>query len=103
MRLAADDPDDSGESKKSGPIGLVVIIVLCVACYFLFKSMSKHLRSVREGEVPVSSPTPPRWTGPAAIVPSPVRVAFTADQEPAATRVTRGRNLPAVSIRPKTR
>ncbi|MCU1657051.1 MAG: hypothetical protein JWO57_1707 [Pseudonocardiales bacterium] len=38
----------SGESKKSGPIGLAVILVLCVACYFLFKSMSKHLRRVRE-------------------------------------------------------
>jgi hypothetical protein len=49
-----DDTDD--ESKKSGPIGLVVIIVLCVACYFLFKSMSKHLRQVREGSVPISAP-----------------------------------------------
>lgn len=38
----------SGESKKSGPIGLAVILVLCVACYFLFKSMSRHLRRVRE-------------------------------------------------------
>jgi hypothetical protein len=40
--LAAD------ESKKSGPIGLAVILVLCVICYFLFKSMSRHLRKVRE-------------------------------------------------------
>ena len=38
----------SGEAKKSGPIGLAVILVLCVACYFLFKSMSRHLRKVRE-------------------------------------------------------
>jgi hypothetical protein len=38
----------SGESKKSGPIGLAVILLLCVACYFLFKSMSRHLRRVRE-------------------------------------------------------
>ena len=36
------------ESKKSGPIGLVVILVLCIACYFLFKSMSGHMRKVRE-------------------------------------------------------
>ena len=36
------------ESKKSGPIGFAVILVLCVACYFLFKSMSRHLRKVRE-------------------------------------------------------
>jgi hypothetical protein len=45
----------SGESKKSGPIGLAVILVLCVACYFLFKSMSKHLRRVRE-EFPTDAP-----------------------------------------------
>jgi hypothetical protein len=38
----------SGEAAKSGPIGLAVIILLCVACYFLFKSMSKHLRKVRD-------------------------------------------------------
>ena len=44
-----------GENKKSGPIGLAVILVLCVACYFLFKSMSKHLRKVRE-EFPAAAP-----------------------------------------------
>ncbi len=38
----------SGEAAKSGPIGLAIILVLCIACYFLFKSMSKHLRTVRE-------------------------------------------------------
>ena len=38
----------TGECQKSGPLGLVVIIVLCVGCYFLFKSMSKHLKRVRE-------------------------------------------------------
>ena len=38
----------TGEAAKSGPIGLAVILVLCVACYFLFKSMSKHMRKVRE-------------------------------------------------------
>ncbi len=43
------DNDIDTESAKSGPLGLVVIILLCVACYFLFKSLSKHLRSVREG------------------------------------------------------
>ena len=37
-----------GEGVKSGPIGLAVILVLCVAAYFLFKSMSKHLKRVRE-------------------------------------------------------
>ena len=62
MVLAATDPttndNTDDESKKSGPIGIVVIIVLCVACYFLFKSLSKHLRKVREGEVPVSAVAP---------------------------------------------
>jgi hypothetical protein len=38
----------SGEAAKSGPIGLAVILILCIVCYFLFKSMSKHLRTVRE-------------------------------------------------------
>jgi hypothetical protein len=54
----ADDSDGGGEGKKSGPIGLVVIIVLCVVCYFLFKSMSKHLKKVRE-QPPGDSRTPP--------------------------------------------
>ncbi|MEO9139732.1 MAG: hypothetical protein ABI345_11765 [Jatrophihabitans sp.] len=39
----------SGEAVKAGPIGLAVILLLCIACYFLFKSMSKHMRNVREG------------------------------------------------------
>ncbi|MDQ6851344.1 MAG: hypothetical protein M3070_15660 [Actinomycetota bacterium] len=47
----------SGEGWKSGPIGLAVILVLCVASYFLFKSMSKHLRKVRE-EFPVGQEQP---------------------------------------------
>jgi flagellar biosynthesis protein FlhB len=38
----------TGEAAKSGPIGLAVILLLCIVCYFLFKSMSKHLRKVRE-------------------------------------------------------
>jgi hypothetical protein len=48
----------SGEAAKAGPIGLVVIILLCIACYFLFKSMSKHLRRVRD-EFPADAPPPP--------------------------------------------
>ena len=49
----------SGEAAKSGPIGFAVILLLCVACYFLFKSMSKHLRKVRE-EFPVDTGDAPR-------------------------------------------
>jgi hypothetical protein len=47
----------SGEAVKSGPIGLAVILILCIACYFLFKSMSKHLKSVRE-DYPAATPAP---------------------------------------------
>jgi hypothetical protein len=48
----------SGEGGKAGPIGLAVILLLCIACYFLFKSMSKHLRQVRE-HFPVDEPVAP--------------------------------------------
>ena len=56
----------SGEGLKSGPIGFAVILVLCVACYFLFKSMSKHLRKVREEfpADPSASPAPPSQSAP---------------------------------------
>lgn len=46
--VLADGDTGGGESKKAGPIALVVILVLCVACYFLFRSMTRHLRKVRE-------------------------------------------------------
>lgn len=46
--IVADVLAKSGEAAKSGPIGFAVILVFCVACYFLFKSMSKHLKKVRE-------------------------------------------------------
>jgi hypothetical protein len=45
--LAASRPT-GGEGVKSGPIALAVILVLCIAAYFLFKSMSKHLKKVRD-------------------------------------------------------
>ena len=38
----------AGESDKSGPIGLAVILVLCAVSYLLFRSMSRHMRKVRE-------------------------------------------------------
>lgn len=52
-----------GEGVKSGPIGLAVILVLCIAAYFLFKSMSKHLKKVRDGfptDAPAQSATEPQ-------------------------------------------
>jgi hypothetical protein len=48
----------TGEAAKSGPLGFAVILALCIVCYFLFKSMSKHLRKVRE-EFPVRDGDPP--------------------------------------------
>lgn len=39
----------SGEGAKAGPWWFVVILLLCVASYFLYRSMSKHLRKVRDG------------------------------------------------------
>lgn len=48
----------SGEAAKSGPIGLAVILILCIVCYFLFKSMSKHMKKVRE-QFPGAAPEDP--------------------------------------------
>ena len=38
----------AAESGTAGPLGLLVLVLLCLACYLLFKSMSRHLRKVRE-------------------------------------------------------
>lgn len=54
----------TGESVKSGPIGLAVILLLCVASYFLFKSMSKHLKKVRT-DFPTDEQGRPRTAAPA--------------------------------------
>jgi hypothetical protein len=65
IAVLADD-GSGGESKKAGPIALLVILLLAVACFFLFRSMSKHLRRVRE-EFPVDGggpPDPPAAPGP---------------------------------------
>ena len=50
----------TGEGAKAGPIALLVILLLCIACYFLFRSMTKHLKKVREefpGEPPPEPPS----------------------------------------------
>ncbi len=57
--------EDSG---KAGPLGLLVVVLLGIACYFLFKSMSGHLRKVQNGfdTPPVLRPaTPPNAFPPA--------------------------------------
>lgn len=61
---AADVLAKTGEAAKSGPLGFAVILVLCVGCYFLFKSMSRHLKRVREqfpkdAAEPEHRPAPP--------------------------------------------
>ena len=51
---------DSGEAKKAGPLALAIVLVLFIACYFLFRSMTRHLRKVRtEFPVGASSNEPP--------------------------------------------
>jgi hypothetical protein len=60
--------DSGGESKKAGPIALVVILLLAISCYFLFRSMTKHLRRVRDNfpdDAPAaaSPSTPPPENG----------------------------------------
>jgi hypothetical protein len=64
----------TGEGAKAGPIALLVILLLCTACYFLFRSMTKHLRKVREdfpSELPQEPPSELRTEQPAAQPPRP--------------------------------
>jgi hypothetical protein len=68
---------DSGEAKKAGPLALAVVLVLFIACYFLFRSMSRHLRKVGT-EFPVGAP---RAEPPAGGAPS--RPADGADEQAA--------------------
>lgn len=57
--LAGEDTD------KAGPLGLLVLILIGIATYFLFRSMSRHLRRVREGFPIAPSPMPPARVSPA--------------------------------------
>jgi hypothetical protein len=61
-------PAKGGEGVKSGPIGLAAILVLCVAVYFLFKSMSRHLKKVRD-EFPADAEGNPKQPPPEAPTP----------------------------------
>jgi hypothetical protein len=61
--LAAGDP--TGEAAKSGPWGLAMILLLVVVCFFLFRSMSRHMRKVRE-EFPVEGTVDPSAPGASA-------------------------------------
>ena len=64
MSLAMVLADDKG---KGSPIGLFVVLLLCVAVYFLYRSMSKHLRRVPPSFDP---PTPPEDPEPPDVTPS---------------------------------
>lgn len=64
--LSGDPLAKGGEAVKAGPVGLVVIVLLCVASYFLFRSMSKHLRTVRE-KFPSDAPPGPTTRAPAPV------------------------------------
>ncbi|HET8583166.1 MAG TPA: hypothetical protein VFL65_07925 [Jatrophihabitans sp.] len=69
MLVAAEVVAKSGEALKAGPLAFAVILVLCIACYFLFKSMSKHLRKVRENPPPeVPAPHPPHRQRPRKVI-----------------------------------
>jgi hypothetical protein len=52
----------AGDSGQAGPLGLLVLVLLGVACYLLFKSMSRHLRKVRD-EWPEELPGEPERRG----------------------------------------
>jgi hypothetical protein len=50
---------DGGGSLGAGFIAFMVVLVLSVACYFLFRSMTRHLRKVPSSfEPPAPTPTP---------------------------------------------
>ncbi|MEP6852155.1 MAG: hypothetical protein ABJA87_05795 [bacterium] len=60
--------DDNSDVGKAGPLALLIILLLVVVCYFLFRSMSRHLRKVRE-DFPTAG-TAPRADGRAAEPPA---------------------------------
>ncbi len=47
----------SGGALGAGFIAFVVVLVLAISCYFLFRSMSRHLRNVPASFDP-PAPTP---------------------------------------------
>ncbi|MFN2561358.1 MAG: hypothetical protein ABR571_08715 [Jatrophihabitans sp.] len=76
----------SGEAVKSGPIGLAIILILCIACYFLFKSMSRHLKTVREDfptDEPAETAEPAQSARPSAEAAQPAQSVDPAPPPPA--------------------
>ena len=44
--LAANNFGDNSPAGQAGPLGLLVIVLLGIACWFLYRSLSKHLRRI---------------------------------------------------------
>lgn len=44
--LAANNFGDTMPPGQAGPLGLLIIIMLGIACWFLYRSMSRHIRRV---------------------------------------------------------
>lgn len=69
--MAAADAVLAVPNGKAGPVALFVIVLMCIAAYFLFRSMSRHLRRVPEEFAPSTAegaelppqPAPPDRTG----------------------------------------
>jgi hypothetical protein len=50
---------DSGHALGAGFIAFCVVLALAIACYFLFRSMSRHLKKVPPSFEPPQPPTDP--------------------------------------------
>ena len=75
----------TGECLKSGPWGLAIVLLLGVACYFLYKSMSKRIKRIREQQMqPPATPSKPAESSAprAEIVPPPVADTTSQDDRP---------------------
>lgn len=86
------------DSGKAGPLGLLVVVLLGIACYFLFKSMSGHLRKVQNGfDTPAVPPsaTPPNafYTAPHDTVDEPRATPRTNRTTPDIDRTTTDTNI----------
>lgn len=60
--------EDTG---KAGPLGLLVLVVLGLACYWLFRSMSKHLRKVPSTFAPDTARAPGPHPAASTVQPPP--------------------------------
>jgi hypothetical protein len=94
------------DQQKAAPLGLFVLILLGVACYFLFKSMSRHLRHVRDefpaaGFFPHEGPLPDEGAPPDEIVGVGDVTSGEGLTRPAPVTLTRGRATEPRLIEPR--